>query len=59
VRCLVPPNVAAGGPWCGECQGVFDGDAVGAGLDGDVGGLAGMREADLDALAADHDGAAR
>ena len=49
VRCLVPPDVVAGGPWCGECQGVFDGDAVGVGLDGDVGGLADMREADLDA----------
>jgi hypothetical protein len=46
------------GPWCGACQGVFDGDAAGVGLDGDVGGLAGMREADLDALGADQDGAA-
>jgi hypothetical protein len=32
--------------------------SVGVGLNGDVGGLAGMREADLDALDADHDGAA-
>ena len=55
----MPLNVGANGPWRGECQDVFDGDAVGAGLDGDVGGPAGMLEADLDALAADHAAAAR
>jgi hypothetical protein len=37
---------------------VVHGDLVGIGVDGHVGGLAGVRETDLDALPAGHDRAA-
>jgi hypothetical protein len=54
----MPFDVSAGGAGCGDGDAGFDGDLVGVGLDGDLGSLASMREADLDPLAADHDRAA-
>jgi hypothetical protein len=54
---LCAADVAAGGAPGGERQRVVDVDLVGVGVDGDLGGLAGVREADLDALSGDHDGA--
>ena len=55
---LVPFDVAAGGAGRGEGSSVLDGDLVGVGLDGDLGGLARVREADLDPVPAEHDRAA-
>jgi hypothetical protein len=51
----VPFDVAAGEAGCGDGDAVFDGDLVGAGFHGDLGGLARVRQADLDPLPADHD----
>ena len=55
VRCLVPLDVAAAGPGCGDGDAGLDGDLVAVGSDGDFDGFAGMGQADLDSLAADHD----
>jgi hypothetical protein len=54
----MPFDVAAGVAGCDDGRRVWHGDVVGVGLDCEIGGLASVREADLDALAADHDGAA-
>ena len=54
----MPFDVAAGGAGRGEGDAILDGDLVGVGLDGDLSGLACMRQADLDPLPADHDRAA-
>jgi len=51
-------DVAAGGAGCGDGDAVLDGDLVGVGFRGDLGGLARVRETHLDPLAADHDCAA-
>jgi hypothetical protein len=47
VRGFVPFDVAAGGAGCGDGDAVVDGDLVGVGLDGDLGGLACVRQANL------------
>jgi len=54
----VPPNVTTGGPGRGDGGAVVHADLVGVGADGDLGGFAGVRQADLNPLAADHDRAA-
>jgi hypothetical protein len=51
----VPPDVAAGGAGRGDGDAGFDGHLVGVGFDGNRDGLACVRQADLDPLAADHD----
>src|ERR1039458_4336064 len=56
VRCLVPSDVAASGPGRGDGDAGLDGDLDGVGPDGHRDGLAGVGQADLDSLAADHDG---
>jgi hypothetical protein len=58
IRCLVPQDVAAGRARRCHSEALRDGDLAGAGSDGDAGGLARVREPGLDALAADHYGAA-
>src|SRR5438552_17335926 len=55
VRCLVPSDVAAGGPGRGDGDARLDGDLDGVGSDGNRDGLAGVGQADLDSLAAGHD----
>ncbi len=52
---FVPPDIAAGGPRCCDSDARLDGDLVGVGFHGDLGGLAGVGQADLDLLPADHD----
>jgi hypothetical protein len=49
----VPFDVAAGGTGRGEGQAILDGDLVGVGADGDLGGLACVRQSDLDPLGRD------
>ena len=49
------PDVAAGGTGGGHGYPGVDGDLVGVGFHGDLGGLAGVDEANLDLLATDHD----
>jgi hypothetical protein len=44
----VPPDVAAGGAGRGDGDAAFDGDQVGIGFHRDPGGLACVRQADLD-----------
>ena len=44
VGSLVPSDVAAGGTGRGEGKAIFDGDLVGVGADGDLGGLARVRQ---------------
>src|SRR5215468_2418890 len=51
----VPPDVAAGCAGGGDGDAVLDGDLVGVGAHGHIRGLAGVGEADLDLLPADHD----
>src|ERR1700761_4179818 len=58
VRGLVPLDVAAAGPSRGDGDAGLDGDLAGAGPDGDLDGLAGVGEPNLDLLPADHDGPA-
>src|SRR3984885_11961108 len=58
VRCLVPSDVAASGPGRGDGDAGLDGALDGVGSDGNRDGLAGVGQADLDSLAADHNGSA-
>jgi hypothetical protein len=58
VRCLVPFDVASSGPGRGDGDAGLDGDLDGVGSDGNRDGLAGVGQADLDSLTADHDGSA-
>jgi hypothetical protein len=51
----MPLDVAGGLPGRGEGSPVFDCDLADARLNGDLGGLASVRQADLDPLTADHD----
>ena len=51
----MPSDVAAGGAGRGDGHAGLDGDLVGIGFHGDLDGLARVRQADLDPLAADHD----
>jgi hypothetical protein len=48
----VPFDIAAGGAGRSDGNAVVDGDLIGIGLDGDLGALACVREADLDPLTA-------
>src|SRR6266699_5209614 len=54
----MPSDVAAAGPGRGDGDARLDGDLVGVRADADLDGLAGVRQADLDPLPADHDGSA-
>jgi len=51
----VPSDVAAGSAGRGDGDVGLDGDLVGVRSDGDLDGLTGMGQANLDLLAADHD----
>lgn len=51
----VPPDVAPGGPPRGDGDAGFDNELVGVGFHGDLGRLAGVGQAALDLLPADHD----
>jgi len=50
VRGLVPSDVAADGAGCRDGDAWLDSDLVGVGFHSDLGGLAGVRQADLDLL---------
>jgi hypothetical protein len=54
----VPLDHAAGRAGRADGDAILHGDLGDAGLDGHLGGLASVRQADLDVLAADHDRAA-
>jgi hypothetical protein len=55
----VPPAVTASGPRRSNGDPWLHGDLVGVRFHRDLGGLTGMRQADLDSLPADHDRPAR
>jgi hypothetical protein len=50
----MPPDVAAGGAERGDGDAGLDGDLVAVGFHGDLGGLAGVGQADLDLLPAEN-----
>ena len=51
----MPLDVAAGRAGRGDGDAILHGDLIGVGAHGDLGGLASVRQSDLDPLAADHD----